>query len=509
MSVAEQALGAGNSGLYDGVAATLDARTLEILERRRRTATVRRRGWLVRRMLLAADVLGLVLAFLIAQLLAGGEIPFWKAAAIFGGTLPGWIVLAKLYGLYDRDEERTEHTTVDDLIGVFHFVTTGVWFAFVLVWAAQIGESRFHRLFVFWTLALALVTVGRSAARSFSHRSLTYLQNTLIVGAGEVGQLVARKILQHPEYGMNLVGFIDAEPKDRRPGLEHVSHLGSPTELPVLVRLFDIERVIIAFSNESHDDTLALIRALGDLNVHVDIVPRLFEIVGPNVGIHPVEGVPLIGLRPARLARSSRLMKRTIDIFGALVGLTLTAPLFAYVALRIRRDSAGPVFFRQTRLGRNMEEFTVFKFRTMYVGTQADAHREYIKSLSDPAASPESNGLFKPEWTDSVTPFGRWLRKTSIDELPQLINVLRGDMSLVGPRPCIAYETETFLPHHFERFHVPAGITGLWQVTARAHTTFREALDMDVSYVRSWSLGLDLRLLFLTPLKAFLQKGTA
>jgi lipopolysaccharide/colanic/teichoic acid biosynthesis glycosyltransferase len=145
----------------------------------------------------------------------------------------------------------------------------------------------------------------------------------------------------------------------------------------------------------------------------------------------------------------------------------------------------------------------------MKVGTPTEAHRDYINSLADPAVSPTSNGLFKLDREDAVTAFGRWLRKTSLDELPQLINVLLGHMSLVGPRPCISYETETFLPHHFERFLVPAGITGLWQVTGRAHTTFREALDMDVSYVRGWSLGLDLRLLSLTPLKAFLQRGTA
>src|SRR5204863_8238601 len=132
---------------------------------------------------------------------------------------------------------------------------------------------------------------------------------------------------------------------------------------------------------------------------------------------------------------------------------------------------------------------TALKFRTMYVGTDDTEHREFIRSTMSPQASVGSNGLYKLERSDAVTPFGRWLRRTSLDELPQLINVFRGDMSLVGPRPCIPYETEHFEPYHFERFTVPAGITGLWQVKARAHSTFVEALEMELTYARRGSVG--------------------
>jgi lipopolysaccharide/colanic/teichoic acid biosynthesis glycosyltransferase len=149
------------------------------------------------------------------------------------------------------------------------------------------------------------------------------------------------------------------------------------------------------------------------------------------------------------------------------------------------------------------------KFRTMVVGTDDAEHREHIKMTMSAAAALSANGLYKLERGNAVTPFGRWLRRTSLDELPQLINVLRGDMSLVGPRPCIPYETEQFAPHHFERFLVPAGLTGLWQVTARAHATFGEALDMDVAYARGWSLALDLRLLCRTPVEMLRRTGTA
>jgi len=181
----------------------------------------------------------------------------------------------------------------------------------------------------------------------------------------------------------------------------------------------------------------------------------------------------------------------------------------AYIAWRIHRDSPGPILFRQTRLGLDRREFTVLKFRTMRTDVDNTAHREYIRQTMSADAVVGANGLYKLERDDVITPFGRWLRRTSLDELPQLFNVLRGDMSLVGPRPCLAYETEHFKPHHFERFEVPQGITGLWQVTARAHATFGEALDMDVAYARSWSLGLDLWLLLRTPIHLLRRKGTA
>jgi lipopolysaccharide/colanic/teichoic acid biosynthesis glycosyltransferase len=156
----------------------------------------------------------------------------------------------------------------------------------------------------------------------------------------------------------------------------------------------------------------------------------------------------------------------------------------------------------------NMRTFTLLKFRTMTNGTSSAAHEAYVRASMDGTIAPEGNGLFKLERDDVITRSGRWLRRTSLDELPQLINVVRGEMSLVGPRPCLAYEVDGFLPHHYERFAVPAGITGLWQVMARAHSTFREALDMDVSYARGWSFALDLRLLFRTPFQLLRSKGT-
>jgi lipopolysaccharide/colanic/teichoic acid biosynthesis glycosyltransferase len=230
--------------------------------------------------------------------------------------------------------------------------------------------------------------------------------------------------------------------------------------------------------------------------------------VTSSVKVDGVEGLPLVALPPVRLPRSSRLLKRSIDVVLSGIALLLLAPLFAYVAIRIRLDDGGPVFFRQTRLGRNQQEFTALKFRTMRVNNDASVHKAFIGQLMSADAA-SAGKMFKLDNDDRITRIGRWLRATSLDELPQLINVFRGDMSLVGPRPCIPYETEYFEPHHFDRFLVPAGITGLWQVTARARSTFREALDMDVAYARGWSLSLDLRLLCRTPFQVLARKGAA
>ena len=489
-------------------------RTQRILALRRRTARVKRRGWMIHRLLLAADLLGLTAAFFLAEILFGqhaasgnhfrptGEFVFFLA------TLPAWIIVAKLYELYDHDEERADHTTVDDLLGVFHLVTTGTWLFVAGAWLTGLADPNFAKLITFWAAAIVLVTSGRAAARLICKRSLAYIQNTVIVGAGHAGQLVARKLVQHPEYGVNVVGFVDAHPRERRQDLEGVPLLGSPDRLPAIIELLDVERVVVAFSNETHEEELRLIGLLKRMDLQIDIVPRLYEVVGPNVNVHSVESMPLVGLPAAKLFPFSRFLKRTVDVVGALVGLLLTAPLFAFFAWRIKRDSPGPVFFRQTRLGLELKEFTALKFRTMRTDVDQEEHRRYIERTMSADATPEGNGLYKLDRDDAITRSGHWLRKTSLDELPQLINVLRGEMSLVGPRPCLRYETEFFEPHHFERFLVPAGITGLWQVTARAHSTFGEALDMDVAYARNWSLGLDLWLLLRTPFHVLRGKGS-
>jgi exopolysaccharide biosynthesis polyprenyl glycosylphosphotransferase len=472
-----------------------------------------RRGWLVRRLLLGADLLALSVAFAIVEVafrhdrLVGG-VGIGVETVIFLCLLPVWVLAAKLYGLYDRDEESATHSTADEVVSVFHLITVGVWLFFATSWLFGLSSPNQAKLATFWLLALVAVSTARSAARTFARRTSAYVQNAVIIGAGDVGQLIGRKLLQHPEYHINLVGFVDAEPREKRRDLGDLPVLGRPEQIAEIVDRNDVDRVIVAFSRDGHEEMLELLRTIRNDNVHIDLVPRLFEAVGANVGIHTLEGLPLVGLPASRISRSSRFLKRGLDVIGSAAMLAVLAPLMLVIAFLIRRDSPGPVFFRQTRLGLDLNEFTLLKFRTMHVGTDEAPHREYIKQIMRSDALPGSNNLYKLDRHDSITRVGRWLRSTSLDELPQLINVLRGEMSLVGPRPLIPYELELFSPHHFERFLVPAGLTGLWQVEARAHSTFGEALDLDVAYARGWSLGLDLRLLLKTPLLMFRKRET-
>jgi exopolysaccharide biosynthesis polyprenyl glycosylphosphotransferase len=322
------------------------------------------------------------------------------------------------------------------------------------------------------------------------------MQNTMIVGAGEVGQDIARRLLKHPEYGINLVGFVDADPMERIEGLEHLAVLGEQSELPELVRLLDVERVIIAFSNDPHEAHLDLIRELNALDVQVDIVPRLFEVLSPSIDFHTVEGVPVCSLRPLRLSRSSRLVKRLVDLLLSAIGLVLLIPLFLLIGIAIRVDSPGPVFFRQVRMGEAGRLFRIWKFRSM--GVDADDRKHEFAHLNKHLAPGGDPRMFKIVGDPRVTRVGGWLRSTSFDELPQLINVLKGDMSLVGPRPLILDETRHVHSWASRRLDLRPGITGLWQVLGRDDIGFDEMIRLDYRYVTAWSLWTDLRLLLRT-----------
>ena len=457
----------------------------------------KRRGPIVRRLLIAADITGLAVAYGLANVLTpGGDVA--TSLQAFAATVPLWILGAAVGGLYERDEHHVDHSTMDELAVLVLFVSFGAWAGVVTKWALDL-DWRTSTLVAFWAVACVSLPVFRGVARGLARHQDGYVQNAIIVGAGDVGQLVGRKLRQHPEFGIRLVGFADADPKSMRADLDGVPILGTPDDIAELVRRNDVQRVIVAFSNDHHTNQLGLVHTLRDLDVQIDLVPRLFEAVGPVVAIHDVEGLALLTLPPVRSSLAARAIKRGMDVLVAATLIVLLSPVFAWFAWRIRRDSPGPVFFRQERLGKAMRPFTLLKFRTMVVDADDTPHRAYVESIMDVRVPPTESSLYKLERPDATTKVGGWLRRTSLDELPQLINVLRGDMSLVGPRPCLAYETAMFEPHHFDRFLVPAGMTGLWQVSARANATFREALDLDAAYARNWSLGLDLHLLARTP----------
>jgi exopolysaccharide biosynthesis polyprenyl glycosylphosphotransferase len=477
--------------------ALVDPKTLEIIEHRRRTAIIRRRGWLVRRALLTADVAGLLVAFLCANLLMTGatadRLPLLLAVNLFVLTVPVWAVVAKIYGLYENDEERAEHSTVDDVVGVFHLVTVGTWLFFVVAQLTNVVHLDVRGLIAFWALAVGAITFSRAIARSIARRQIGYIQNTVIVGAGDVGQLIAKKLTQYPEYGINVVGFVDRAPKEQRDDLEQLRLLGPPERLPAIIRLFDVERVVIAFSLDTWEMTVDLIRRLKDLDVQIDIVPRLFEVVGPGMKVHGAGGVPLIGLPPARLSRSSRLLKRMLDLLVSVIALVCLAPVFVLVTLAIKLDSRGPTFFRQVRMGSGGRTFRIWKFRTM--SADADDRKAEVVHLNAHALAGGDPRMFKIRDDPRVTRVGRLLRRRSIDELPQLFNVVAGQMSLVGPRPLILDEDQHVQDWARRRLDLKPGMTGLWQVLGRSEVPFEEMVRFDYTYVTSWSLSTDLLLI--------------
>jgi exopolysaccharide biosynthesis polyprenyl glycosylphosphotransferase len=411
-------------------------------------------------------------------------------------AVPVWVALAKVYGIYDRDGRHATYSSTDDLAPVFHIVTLMVLLFVLGRHALAFPPADLTRLGLFWLGTVPLLVPARAAARGLAKHSVVYLQNTVIVGAGDVGQAIAHKFLQHPEYGINVVGFVDSMPKERRDDLQHLALIGGPDDLPVLIKLLDVERVVIAFSNERHEDVLALARRLRELNVQIDIVPRLFDMIGPGVEVHSVEGMPLVGLSTLRLARSSRWVKRVVDFVVSAALLALLAPFFLLVAVAIKLDSEGPVFFRQLRTGEGGDPFRMFKFRTMV--RDADVRKNEVAHLNRHLAPGGDARMFKILDDPRVTRVGRVLRKYFVDELPQLLNVLAGDMSLIGPRPLIPEEASHVDSWGRRRLDLKPGMTGVWQVLGRSEIPFEEMVKLDYHYVTTWSLAGDLRLLLQT-----------
>jgi exopolysaccharide biosynthesis polyprenyl glycosylphosphotransferase len=501
LSVAERTTVPEGRVLADRLESLVDDRTLDILKRRRGSAGVRHRGWLVRRALVAADVVALLTAFVAAEFVVGGGgfgLNTRAELLLFTLTIPGWVVVAKLYGLYDRDDERADHSTVDDVVGVFHMVTLGSWLFFAGARATGLADPDLSKVFGFWIGAIGLITAARILARALCRSRAAYLQNAIIVGTGDVGRRVARKIRNHPEYGINVVGFveIDEKRKDQVPGLSDLRVIGHPAQLQLLIPLLDVERVVIALPTDSHEELANLVRPIQDLDVQIDVVPQLFELLGPGVELHTVEGIPLLGLPRARLGPSSMLLKRSTDLILGGLALLLLAPLFALIAISIKIDSPGPVFFRQVRMGTGNRTFRIFKFRSMVA--EAEEQKEGLAHLNRHAQPAGDPRMFKIDDDPRVTRVGRLLRRYALDEFPQLLNVLRGEMSLVGPRPLVLNEDQYVNDWGRKRLALKPGMTGLWQVLGSSSIPFDEMVKLDYLYVTSWTLSGDLRLVLRT-----------
>ena len=456
---------------------------------------------MVRRLLLGADFVSIAGSFLVAERVfyhrsTLDSVDILPELALFGLTLPLWAFVAFLYGLYKQDDTRVAHTAADEVIDIFHMVTVCTWGFFAVAFLTQVAHPEVEKLILFWALATVLVPVARSLVRSYARSTTTFLQNVVIVGAGDVGQLLAQKFLRHPELGVNLVGFVDAEPKEQQAGLEHLTILGTPDDLQSIIGIYDIERVIIAFSREPTEHLLHLLRSLENHWVQIDIVPRYFEIISSGTGLSSVEGLPVYGLAPRGLSASSQLLKRTTDVVLSLALLVLSSPVLAAIAVAIWLDDRGPVIFRQPRVGAADHQFRIYKFRTMI--KQAEEQKSLLETLNRHTQPGGDARMFKVEADPRVTRVGAFLRRSSLDELPQLLNVLKGEMSLVGPRPLIPEEAVHVGRWGRRRLDMKPGMTGLWQTLGRSDIPFEEMVRLDYLYVTNWSLWTDCKLLFQT-----------
>jgi exopolysaccharide biosynthesis polyprenyl glycosylphosphotransferase len=467
---------------------------------------LRRRGWLIRRALLVADAAAFVGAIALVDLLraqiAFGDPVVWA----FGlAAFCAWTLFAHGYGLYLNDEIQAVRPTADDVPGVILLVTLTTWVGVLVLAATGIAQPHLGLTGLFWGMAIALLLVTRAGARAVVRRRFVPRERTLIVGAGRVGSEIAGKLGRRPEYGLEVIGFLDDEPlHDPLRALdEGPPQLGGTSRIESVLRAYRVERVIFAFSRMPASEQIDLFQRCMELGVQVDIVPRMYEVIGSRMQAHDVEGLPLVGLRAPSLSRSSRLLKRSLDIALSVALLVVFAPLLVYTLLRVRLESPGPALFRQERMGAGGRRFQIVKFRTMY----ADAEERKAELVHLNKHTEDGPTMFKIRNDPRITPFGRFLRRWSIDELPQLWNVLRGEMSLVGPRPLILAEDENVVGAGRQRLRLTPGVTGLWQVLGRSDIPFREMITLDYLYVTNWSLWGDVKLLARTVPRVLQRTG--
>ena len=468
----------------------------------------RRRGpWkdaLRRRLLAVADTLTLIVAIAVAGVVEGHNFLLWVLP-----LLPIWLLLAKVEGLYDRDQPKIWYLTIDEAPALVHWVTvsvatTSLFMAAVLDagWLSAKGAA------VMWVSALVAAAALRSAARNLWRRMVPP-ERGLVIGSGQLASAVRRKLKLEPGHHMNVVGYTGV-PSSRNgsapdaPGNGN-GHAGTREEVALatqldeldqadleeLIRATNAERVILA-APELDEPTLArVVRSCRSLGVKLSVAPPMRAMLGTAVELSHIAELPVIEYRTGDPSRSTMALKRALDVVVASVGLLVLTPVMAVVAVMIKLDSRGPVLFIQPRAGRKGVTFPILKFRTM--DRDAEERISEVVSMED-----LQEPMFKLRDDPRVTRLGRFLRQTSLDELPQLINVVRGDMSLVGPRPEALWLVERYSETERFRLEMRPGITGPMQVHGRGELTFQERLAVEREYVENYSLRKDVKILLRT-----------
>jgi len=445
----------------------------------------RDRDFALRRSLLAADILGIWLALGVAMAIPGGRAALHDSLLIVP-ILPFWAMLFRTYGLYRRPIRRFEPTHLEDASTLFHALVIGalcMWLYYKLIPFAP--KLNFEEIVLFGLLALPTIASLRVALRMFNLRRSGPERVFAVAPLEDVG-LLQRKLRHHPEYEMKLVGAVSCE--------ESSSSFGLPLdcdfdEIEALLTSGQVEHLMVRLDAGYLPQEIVreLMHVCHREGVRFSCFPGNKDLLLPGTELNHLEGVGLLTSNPPVLSRTSAAMKRGLDIVVSGVALAILAPFLALIALAIRLDSKGPVLFRQTRVGKDGRRFKLVKFRTMVQDAENQV-AELMKLSIDP------DWLVLDE-DPRVTRLGRFLRRTSIDELPQLWNVLRGEMSIVGPRPLPERDDRNVHGRHRHRLDLVPGITGYWQVLGRNNIPFQEMLEVDYAYITGWSMWHDLRIL--------------
>jgi exopolysaccharide biosynthesis polyprenyl glycosylphosphotransferase len=392
-------------------------------------------------------------------------------------AMPMVVVASKLMGLYDRDEVLLNKTTLDECPALFQLASLYALVTWLLESVMIDGYLGNRQVLGLWALLFIFALVARAVARQVARWS-TPAERCLLVGSEAELSEVARRMRQGSHMKATVVGHLPLHTR---------VHRDTMRDLERRIITDDVHRVILAPGESETDDVLDIVSLVKSLGVRVSFLPRVFEVVGSSVEFDTLNGITVLGVRRFGLSRSSRAIKRTTDVFGAALGLLAISPLLLAITLAIRLESPGPILFRQVRVGRDGKRFTMLKLRTMVDG--ADAMKRQLASRN------EADGLFKIATDPRVTRTGHFLRRLSLDELPQLVNVLRGEMSLVGPRPLVVDEDCKVVGRHRRRLQLTPGMTGPWQILGSARIPLHEMVKIDYLYVANWSFWGDVKIL--------------
>ena len=455
----------------------------------------------IRTALLLGDLTIVLIAFVVASWLRlelGIGIPLppflvWPSWPVYVLLLLVWMLGFLAFDVYDLQKNLRFIDEAQRLIAAH--VGTSLAFAGVLYFSFRDISRLQVILFVLLSLVLLLTYRGgfRLFLRFFGDKRYG-TRRVLVVGAGSVGRDAARMVAEHSWTGLRLIGFVDDNKQANTRGYPHFGPLWKTVQV---VREQQINEVIFALPRDAHVKFTSLVADLQALKVNVRAVPDFFDLVFLKSVVEDFGGMPLVTLREPALDPLQRLIKRSFDVAVASFGLILSLPFMVVIAILIKLDSPGPIIFTQNRVGENGRIFKMYKFRTMIHDPEAEKGGQTRMVNGQP--------VYKLYYDPRVTRFGRLLRRTSLDELPQFINVLRGDMSLVGPRPELPWLVDQYEPWQRKRFEVPQGLTGWWQVNGRADKPMHLHTGDDLYYIKNYSLWLDVQILWRT-IKAVLER---